>query len=316
MRAVDLFSGWGGFTEGATQAGIEVVWAANHWPLAVQAHAQNHPSTHHECQDLRQADWGKLPDYDILLASPSCQGSSRAAQPSRARSERVRRHHDELRATAACIIDCAHLTDPKAIIVENTQDFTKWGPDGKPGALYQWWKSGLEILGYHLQELRLIASHMGAPQRRDRLFIVATKGRAVELDLAIDKGEMAFGPCIEDEPEGVKWKSVKRATEAVKGRITKGRRNCGRNFLTQHVTGHPGVPLDQPIRTITTKDQWAVVEGNWYRGLSIREYARAMGFGDHYTWPKVGKKTAVRGLGNAVCPPVAKRLIGALAAAI
>lgn len=31
MKAVDLFSGWGGMTMGAEAAGLEVVWAGNHW---------------------------------------------------------------------------------------------------------------------------------------------------------------------------------------------------------------------------------------------------------------------------------------------
>ena len=44
VRAVDLFAGWGGFTAGAEMAGAEVVFAANHWKLAVDAHALNHPS--------------------------------------------------------------------------------------------------------------------------------------------------------------------------------------------------------------------------------------------------------------------------------
>jgi hypothetical protein len=38
MRCIDLFAGAGGFTEGARLAGARVVWAANHWPLAVQYH--------------------------------------------------------------------------------------------------------------------------------------------------------------------------------------------------------------------------------------------------------------------------------------
>lgn len=44
-----------GFSTGATMAGVQVVWAANHWPAAVQVHANNHPATQHACQDLQQA---------------------------------------------------------------------------------------------------------------------------------------------------------------------------------------------------------------------------------------------------------------------
>jgi DNA (cytosine-5)-methyltransferase 1 len=35
MDCVDLFAGWGGFTEGATKSEVRVLYAANHWPLAV-----------------------------------------------------------------------------------------------------------------------------------------------------------------------------------------------------------------------------------------------------------------------------------------
>ena len=52
-RAIDLFAGAGGFTLGATRAGVDVVWAANHWKDAVAVHANNHPTIAHECQDLR-----------------------------------------------------------------------------------------------------------------------------------------------------------------------------------------------------------------------------------------------------------------------
>lgn len=34
LKAIDLFAGAGGFTEGADLAGVSVVWAANHWDLA------------------------------------------------------------------------------------------------------------------------------------------------------------------------------------------------------------------------------------------------------------------------------------------
>jgi DNA (cytosine-5)-methyltransferase 1 len=293
-KAVDLYSGWGGLTLGAERAGVEVVWAANHWPLAVRAHRLNHPATFHVCQDLRQADWTTLPGYDFLLASPACQGHSQAAQPA------PRPRHDADRATAWAVVDCADVTEPKAILVENVLDFRRW-------RLYGQWRASLEALGYELQELVVTASEHGVPQRRKRLFVIGQRGRHRRLRLQRNP-ETPFGPCIQ-WTEG-KWRPVGCASKNAQARMRRGRSRCGSQFLTQHVTNHPGVPLTEPIRTITTKDQWAVVSGDLYRPLTIREYARGMGFPDHYSWPEdAPRKEVIKGLGNAVPPPVAFSLL-------
>lgn len=299
MIAVDLFAGWGGFTLGAELAGVPVAWASNHWPLAVEAHALNHPDTEHVCQDLRQADWTALPDYDLLLASPACQGHSSASQPRR------RGYHDAMRATAWAVIDCAEITRPMSLIVENVPAFARW-------ELFDLWCEALRRFGYRLEITTLSASRMGTPQRRSRLFIIGHR-RPFKLPNLEDDTELAFGPCIEDGIEHGRWKSIAKASKGVRARIAKGRANHGSHFLTQHVTGHPGVALDEPIRTITTKDQWAVVDCDRYRPLTVRETARAMGFPDDYGWPPSGRKDRIRGLGNAVCPPQAARLIEAVA---
>lgn len=78
MNAIDLFAGAGGFSTGALMAGCRVVWAANHWRSAVEVHAINHPGALHVCQDLHQARWQDVPAHDIMLASPCCQGHSKA----------------------------------------------------------------------------------------------------------------------------------------------------------------------------------------------------------------------------------------------
>lgn len=85
MDVIDLFAGAGGSSEGARQAGARVVWAANHWRLAVDIHERNHPETQHECQDLMQADFSALPPCDLVLASPACQGHSKASSAGGAR---------------------------------------------------------------------------------------------------------------------------------------------------------------------------------------------------------------------------------------
>ena len=118
----------------AQQAGVDVVWAANHWQLAVDAHAINHPNVDHACQDLVQADWTKLPSYELLLASPCCQGYSNASQPQR------RAYHDAMRATAWAVIDCAEVTQPETILVENVPQFAKW-------QLFPLWMDALRVLG-------------------------------------------------------------------------------------------------------------------------------------------------------------------------
>lgn len=304
MIAVDLFAGFGGFTLAAERVGMNVAWAGNHWPLAVDAHAANHPGTVHVCQDLRQADWNALPAFDVLLASPACQGHSQAAQPARKRSRTMRAKHDAMRATAWAVVDCADVTEPAAIVVENVPDFQHW-------RLFGSWLSALQALGYRLQIETLTASiHADVPQRRARLFVVGvherikrTRAESMILDLPAT-AEPAFGPHIR-WTDG-RWRDIDDAGDRVRERWAKGRANHGRRFLMQHVTGHPGVRLSEPVRTITTKDQWAAVDGKRYRPLTIRENTIAMGFPPSYQWPAgATRRQIIAGLGNAVPPALA-----------
>ena len=121
MDAIDLFAGAGGFTTGATAAGVRVVYAANHWRAAVDAHAANHPDVTHACQDLHQADWHKLPRHDLLLASPSCQGHSRARGKDKPR-------HDAARSTAWAVVSCAEVhRSPNTIKTQAAAIYRKLG---------------------------------------------------------------------------------------------------------------------------------------------------------------------------------------------
>jgi DNA (cytosine-5)-methyltransferase 1 len=299
MKAVDLFAGAGGFTLGATMAGLDVVWAANHWDFAIAAHSINHPAVEHVCQDLDQYDFTSLPAYDILLASPSCKGHSTASRANR------RPYHDGHRNTAWAVIECMEATRPKAIIVENVPEFQRWSK-------FKHWYACIAD-DYFVQLVELNAVNHGVPQRRTRVFVVATR-KGVNLWFPEAMKEPAIGPHLElDMGE---WRHVNEAQPGAALRIERGRKNCGRNFLTQHVTGHPGVPFHEPIRTVTSKDQWAVVVGNQYRSLTVRETARAMGFPDGFLWPDGATRTdCIAGLGNAVPPPMARDIVQRVAEA-
>jgi DNA (cytosine-5)-methyltransferase 1 len=79
LTLTDLFAGFGGASSGAVQVdGVELVIAANHWPLAVEVHNSNHPTADHACVDLHLEDPGYFPKTDILWASPECTQWSQA----------------------------------------------------------------------------------------------------------------------------------------------------------------------------------------------------------------------------------------------
>jgi site-specific DNA-cytosine methylase len=150
------------------------------------------------------------------------------------------------------------------------------------------------------------ASTLGVPQRRLRLFVTATRRPLPSLDLPV-LDELPFGPCVDELAAG--WRLVRSAPAPVQERIARGRARCGRRFLSQHTTDHQGVPLDEPIRTITTKNHWNLVDGDMYRSLTERELARGMDLPDGFTWPDVDKNTAIKGLGNAVPPGMGAHVI-------
>lgn len=298
MNAIDLFAGAGGFSTGAHMAGVPVIWAANHWPAAVQVHANNHRATRHTCQDLHQADWSQVPAHDILLASPACQGHSRARGVERP-------HHDAQRSTAWAVVSAAEYHRPAFFIVENVPEFAAWN-------LYPAWCSAMSALGYALVPQIIDAADHGVPQHRRRLFIVGTRAaHPINLDLA--RRSFVSAANIIDFRAG-KWSQIDRPGRslATLARIRAGRATHGNRFLAAYYGNEKGGrSIDRPIGTITTRDRWAVIDGDRMRMLSLPEAKRAMGFPDDYLLPE-NKREAMHMLGNAVCPPVARDVINAI----
>lgn len=292
-RVVDLFAGCGGFTAGAEMAGAKPIWAANHWPLAVRTHSTNHPSVQHECQDLMQKNWLELPEYDLLTASPVCTGHSMGSQPRRGPQ------HEAMRTTAWAVVECVEQTRPKAFLVENVEQFAAW-------QLFDLWFAALERLGYHVTAQVLNASRCGVPQRRKRLIVAGNLIKKIEIrEPGTD--ELAFDGCLDLDG---KWKPIAKAGADARERMATAALWHGGRCLVQHVTGHRGIPLSEPIRTITTKAQWCLVDGDRYRWLTPRELARGMSFPDTYWFPEDATIADQKKLiGNAIPPLMAKAAV-------
>lgn len=293
MTAIDLFAGCGGFTTGAEMAGVKVLWAANHWDVAVQFHSSNHPLTNHSCQDLHQTNWETVPKHDIMLASPACQGHSRARGADKPR-------HDASRSTAWAIISCAEYHRPPFIVVENVPEFSKW-------QLFGAWHLALRKLGYSISAQVVDAADCGVPQHRKRVIIIATQSKsALWLNLPKREHKPASGIICTD---ALRWSPVETKCVRTQQRIAKGRTDHGENFLIAYYgSEHGGRSLNRPIGTVTTRDRYALVHGDSMRMLCVKEYRAAMGFPSSYKLP-ANHRLATHMLGNAVCPPVARDVL-------
>lgn len=298
MKTIDLFAGAGGSSTGAMMAGCDVLWAANHWMAAVQVHKNNHPDIDHICQDLHQADWSQVPAHDLMLASPCCQGHSKARGTNKP-------HHDSSRSTAWAIVSCAEYHQPDFIIVENVPEFLNW-------ALYRPWELALETLGYSLSPHYIDAADHGVPQNRKRLFVVGTRSKS-PIKLNLKKRQHVGARNVIDFNTG-KWSLVDKPgrSKATLERVTNGQSSFGERFVMPYYgsgSGKTGRDLDRPIGTVTTRDRWAVVDGDKMRMCTAEEYKLFMGFPEDYELPSKNKSLAVHLIGNAVCPPVMRDLI-------
>lgn len=303
MKVIDLFAGGGGFSTGAVMAGHEVVWAANHWPDAVEWHSKNHPGAMHVCQDLHQADWSQVPAHDIMLASPCCQGHSKARGKAKGNPQ-----HDASRSTAWAVVSAAEYHRPSVVIVENVPEFLDW-------QLYRPWELAMNALGYTVAPHVIDAADLGAPQNRIRMFLVLTQTKAPLL-LNLPRYDHKPASSFIDFEVG-NWQPVSKPgrAEATLERVANGRAAHGDRFLISYYGNtKTGRSIHRPIGTITTRDRWAIVDGDRMRMLSRFECRDAMSFPADYQLPD-NHRLAVHLMGNAVCPAPVSEILKAVEAA-
>ncbi|MEV2259243.1 DNA cytosine methyltransferase [Streptomyces anulatus] len=237
--AVDLFSGFGGLTEGIKRAGFTTIMAANHNSYKVEVHEANHPEAEHWIADLinpEAADYHSardLPAADLLVAGVSCVNHS-LANTTKAYEQggtlfeledpdyeaRVTRSERD-RATANCVLHYAAQHRPRMILVECTTQLTSWGAalPGRPkvgdGSTYRWWVKQFELLDYRPPKvLYLNSQFFGVPQSRDRGYWVFVHKSLPMPDLE-HRPVSRCGGCDKDVEAVWTWKTGIPATGTV-----------------------------------------------------------------------------------------------------
>ncbi|MHA1950341.1 MAG: DNA (cytosine-5-)-methyltransferase [Candidatus Thorarchaeota archaeon] len=170
---VDLFSGAGGLSEGFNQAGSKVVLASDVNPHMCETYAYNHPETNVVQADVSDTSHSKDLMEEIerslsgrtlsaLIGGPPCQGFSTAGRriPSDSRNSLVKK-----------MLDLANKLQPETIVVENVPGM-KWM---KNGQVIESLVASLDGCGYASTIFDLKAEEFCVPQRRRRLFVVASR---------------------------------------------------------------------------------------------------------------------------------------------
>lgn len=166
MKAIEFFSGIGGFNQAARRCGIETVAAFDQDLAANQVYEINYglkPS----CRNLDSIAAEEIPDADFWWMSPPC-------APYTIRGAR----RDEKDTRAKSLLHLMALIDrrkPKIIAVENVVGFGD-------SIVLKRLKEEMAYQGYDSSEMLLCPTQFGIPMRRPRLFVYAIRegyGRVV-----------------------------------------------------------------------------------------------------------------------------------------
>ena len=178
--ATDGFCGAGGSTQGLYLAGFSPSLALNHSQIAIDTHSANFPDTEHICADISNYDMRRLKKTDVAWFSPICTEISPAGRRKRIREQLelleygpIRKEtFERTRTTFHDVIRATEVHRYKIVMVENVVEVaTDW-------ELFDWWLSGMLLLGYKVQFVCVSAAHIRgedndpAAQYRCRLVMV------------------------------------------------------------------------------------------------------------------------------------------------
>ncbi len=302
IRAIDLFCGAGGSSWGARAAGATIVAGFDLWDQAGKVYQDNFPEASFHLgrlEDHPDSIIKGLGKIDLLLASPECTNHS----PAKGNKPRC----EKSKETAFQVTRFAKLLAPRWIVIENVVSMRNW-------TRYREFLDELEEQGYHVNAQVLTASDFGVPQRRRRLFVLCDQKRKPD-DVEPTRQAEAPARRVVDMNGTHKWNPLRTETraKATLARAERAMSEVGKKepfLIVYYGSDHAGgwQSLDQPLRTITTLDRFAIVKptsnGHVMRMLQVPELRKAMGMPVKFRFEQSTRRNHIKMLGNAVCTPV------------
>jgi DNA (cytosine-5)-methyltransferase 1 len=206
MIGIEIFSGPGGMGLGAKYAGIDVVLAVEKNAYAAQTYLRNHKDTTvvvDDIQNINEFRYEKNGKQVILFGGPPCQGYSNSNRKTRSNLNPKNWLFQEFMRSIK-------LVEPDWVVIENVPGLKSIDK----GFFIEKICNDLHQLGYTPNFKILNAADFGVPQKRERIFIVASRhGIAFEFPtgLFVDK-HVSVADALFDLPKlenGTKEDSLK-----------------------------------------------------------------------------------------------------------
>lgn len=338
LTAIDIFSGAGGMSVGASMAGIEVVLAIENDKYAAATFKANHPKAKIIPEDIRGIHLDeKYKNPFILFGGPPCQGFSTS-------NTKTRNSNNQNNSLFWEYIRQVKELNPQWFVFENVEGIKSFDNGTVINRLEEEFKN----LGYVTKWDILTASDYGVPQNRNRFFMI---GNRLNIDFTFpEKKEdiITVKEAIEDLPklnngdliEELDYKNIKASSYAklMRGKVKKASQNyvsknkeyvidrykhimpgqnwkaIPENLMKNYKDAkncHSGIykrlDPDSPSVVIANYRKNMLIHPFENRGLSVREAARIQSFPDHFKF-KGNLSFQQQQIGNAVPPLLAKAI--------
>jgi len=167
MIGVDLFAGAGGMSTGAQWAGVDVRYSIECDQNAAETYRLNHNTT-----EVIESSVEKIECFSkfrngqkiVLFGGPPCQGFSTSNQRTRSASNSKNWLFMEF-------LRAVHQLQPELVVFENVKGLAETSGAFFLNELLQ----GFEKVGYQSKYTILNSVDFGVPQKRSRLFVLASK---------------------------------------------------------------------------------------------------------------------------------------------
>ena len=303
IRIGSLFSGIGGLELGIEAALSErgiahhVAWQVEREPFPRSILAKHWPSADRTVEDVTLASGSNLAPVDLICGGFPCQDLSYAGKGAGLEGERSGLWSEYRRIVCEL--------QPRIVIVENVAALLTRGVERVLG--------DLAALGYDARWRCVRASDVGAPHRRERLFIVANSHverlegrREPERSCAEQRASRARRPARSDDAELADSHVVQRSSRKPNGRGARERQ--GQGELERVSWTGPGTGRDGPIRSmgrnpdgVPARVDAPVIPDRWPSGPGE---AQAGWEPPRTTAKEQDRAKRLKALGNAVVPAV------------